>query len=214
MKYNPKIHHRKSIRKKGYDYAQKGLYFITINCYRRACLFGEIHQGKMILNEAGNIAQTCWLEIPQHFPNVVLHEFVIMPNHVHGIIEITSVAKSNGDTLDEDTVDGAAVDGAHVRANDYSPLQVPTPVPIPESLPEPMHTPVSIPGGAHPATFRSPSKTIGSMVRGFKIGVTKWMRQHTSIHSVWQHNYHEHIIRSNLAYYRISRYIRENPGNW
>lgn len=204
MKYNPKIHHRKSIRKKGYDYAQKGLYFITINCYHRTCLFGEIHQGKMILNPAGKIALTCWLEIPQHFPNVVLHEYVIMPNHVHGIIEITSGAKSLVATVDGDTVDGALV-----RANDYSPLQVP----IPESTPECMHTPVSIPGGAHPATFRSPSKTIGSMVRGFKIGVTKWMRQHTSIHSVWQRNYHEHIIRTNLDYYRISRYIRENPGN-
>ena len=86
MTYNPNIHHRKSIRLKGYDYTQAGLYFITICCQNRECLFGNIINGEMILNDAGNIANECWLAIPNHFPNVVLHEFVIMPNHIHGII--------------------------------------------------------------------------------------------------------------------------------
>lgn len=88
MAYNPQRHHRKSIRLKGYDYAQAGLYFITICCQNRECLFGNIINGEMILNDAGNIANECWLAIPNHFPNVVLHEFVIMPNHIHGIIEL------------------------------------------------------------------------------------------------------------------------------
>ena len=106
--YNPKIHHRQSTRLKGYDYSQEGSYFITLNLKDRKCLFGEIvtvddavgtshvrtshvmsRRQKMILNNIGKIANDCWLEIPKHFPNVILHEYIIMPNHVHGIIELT-----------------------------------------------------------------------------------------------------------------------------
>ena len=86
--YNPLIHHRRSIRLKGYDYAKEGLYFITICCFENKHLFGKIVDGVMVLNEAGKVAEKCWLEIPAHFKNVVLHAFVIMPNHVHGILEI------------------------------------------------------------------------------------------------------------------------------
>jgi REP element-mobilizing transposase RayT len=62
--------------------------------------------------------------------------------------------------------------------------------------------------------LRSPSKTIGSVVRGFKIGVTKWMRQNTNIYDVWQRNYHEHIIRNDQSYQKISNYIKNNPTKW
>ena len=91
--YNPNIHHRKSIRLKGYDYSKAGLYFITICVQDRKCLFGKIvgienFQPKMVLNDAGKIADECWLEIPKHFPNVVLHEHIVMPNHVHGIVGV------------------------------------------------------------------------------------------------------------------------------
>lgn len=88
MSYNPLIHHRRSIRLKGYDYSQAGLYFITIVCQDRAHLFGKIKNGEMVLNDAGCIADECWLEITNHFPNVVLREFVVMPNHIHGIVEL------------------------------------------------------------------------------------------------------------------------------
>jgi len=80
LKYNPNIGHRRSIRLKGYDYSQAGLYFITICCHDRSCLFGEIvgaennESCKMALNDAGKIANQCWVEIPKHFPNSVLHE--------------------------------------------------------------------------------------------------------------------------------------------
>ena len=87
MTFNPLIHHRRSIRLKDYDYSKEGLYFITFCCQNRRHLFGKIISGKMILNDAGKIAEKCWLEIPDHFKNVILHDFVIMPNHVHGIIE-------------------------------------------------------------------------------------------------------------------------------
>ena len=81
-------HHRRPIRLKGYDYAQAGAYFVTIVTHDRACLFGDVVEGKMRLNEAGQIARQCWVEIPRHFPHVELDEFVVMPNHVHGILVI------------------------------------------------------------------------------------------------------------------------------
>jgi putative transposase len=94
-KYNPNIHHRRTIRLKGYDYSQTGLYFITICTKNRGCLFGEIRNGKMVLNDAGDIANKCWYQITNHFPNTILHEHIIMPNHVHGIIEITVGANNH-----------------------------------------------------------------------------------------------------------------------
>ncbi len=81
-------HHRRSIRLKGYDYSQEGAYFVTIVTWRRDFLFGEIVNGEMILNEHGQIADECWREIPNHFPHVELGAYVIMPNHMHGIILI------------------------------------------------------------------------------------------------------------------------------
>jgi REP element-mobilizing transposase RayT len=79
--YNPNIHHRHSIRLKGYDYSQAGFYFITICVHDRECLFGEIEINKMVLNNAGNMVETEWLKIPGRFPNVQLHQYVVMPNH-------------------------------------------------------------------------------------------------------------------------------------
>ncbi len=89
MKYDPNKHHRRSIRLKGYDYAQAGAYFVTIVAHQRECLFGEVVDGEMVLNEYGRIVEKWWNQIPVHFPNVEICAFVIMPNHVHGIIVIT-----------------------------------------------------------------------------------------------------------------------------
>jgi hypothetical protein len=88
MSYNPEIHKRKSIRLKGYDYAQAGLYFITICVQNRECLFGHIENDEMILNDAGKMVQHEWEILPERFQNMELHEFVVMPNHFHGILEI------------------------------------------------------------------------------------------------------------------------------
>jgi putative transposase len=90
MIFNPNIHHRKSIRLQGYDYSQTGLYFITVCTHDRLPLFGKITDGIMQLNDAGQIAQEEWQKSANIRPNIVLHEFVIMPNHLHGIIEIQS----------------------------------------------------------------------------------------------------------------------------
>src|SRR6187402_2254625 len=87
-KFDPKKHHRRSIRLQRYDYSQAGAYFVTIVTHERDCLFGEIENEIMLLNDYGKIAEECWIAIPEHFPNVILGGYVIMPNHVHGIIVI------------------------------------------------------------------------------------------------------------------------------
>ena len=85
--YNPKYHHRRSIRLKGYDYTQAGLYFITICCQNRACLFGEIVNHEMILNDAGKMVLKWYYELENKFADIRCHEIIVMPNHVHFIIE-------------------------------------------------------------------------------------------------------------------------------
>lgn len=88
MSYDPHINHRRSIRLKGYDYSKAGLYFITICIQNRKCLLGEITNGEMKLNDAGKMVETEWLKLSERFKNIVLHEFVVMPNHFHSILEI------------------------------------------------------------------------------------------------------------------------------
>jgi REP element-mobilizing transposase RayT len=162
MVRNPGKHHRRSIRLKGYDYSRAGMYFLTVCTQDRACLFGDVVDGEMQLNEAGRVAEQCWRGIPFHFPDTVLDAFVIMPNHVHGIVA--------------------------VGAKNFSPLRSPL--------------------------RAGTSRTIGSVIRGFKIGVTKWMRQNGLIHEVWQRNYYEHIIRNDESLNRIRQYILDNPARW
>ena len=198
MKYNPQIHHRKSIRLKGYDYSREGLYFITICCHNRDCLFGEIIENndlinptqQMILNDAGKIAIECWLQIPEHFPNVILHEHIIMPNHIHGIIEL------NG-SLDFG-VQNVMVQNVGVQ--NFEPLP-PTPPPQP-------------PSRQQNAFQKIIPRSIGSIIRGYKIGVTKWFRKNTDLQTVWQRNYYEHIIRNEQSYQTIAEYIITNPEKW
>jgi len=172
MKYNQDKYHRRSIRLKGYDYSQAGAYFLTICTHGRECLFGEIVDGEMRLNDAGLFVKQCWFDIPRHFPHAELDAFVVMPNHVHGIIVITD----------------------SVGAKDFSPLFSPLPA---------THTPLI-----------SPPRTIGSIVRGFKIGATKWFRTNTDISIVWQRNYYEHVIRDEADLHRIRQYITDNPMCW
>lgn len=225
--YTPHLHHRRSIRLKGYDYSQPGLYFITICCQDRACLFGNVMDGEMKLNDAGKITDEYWMEIPKHFPNTVLHEHIVMPNHIHGIIELTNVRAEN---IPPRQIESTSSEWAEpVGAKNFSPLQSPqqsppewakniSPQPIESTSPiwakniSPKQTPQQTENiSSRPV---SPSKTIGSVVRGFKIGVTKWMRQHTDIYHVWQRNYYEHIIRNEKSYLRIAEYIINNPATW
>jgi putative transposase len=77
---------RKSIRLKEYDYARAGAYFVTICSWNKQCVFGTVEEDTVQLNELGRVVESCWQEIPEHFAKVELDEFIIMPNHIHGII--------------------------------------------------------------------------------------------------------------------------------
>lgn len=171
---------RKSIRLKGYDYSQEGLYFVTICTQGHICLFGEIYQHEMILNEVGKMVEKCWLDISYYFPDIALHDYVIMPNHIHGILEII------------------------VGTNNNSSEKI--------------------------GIFESPKRTIGSVIRGFKNGVIKRLKetglleqilannysplQQIKRNSIWQRNYYEHIIRNENSCNKITDYINLNPSNW
>lgn len=86
MRFNPDIHHRHSIRLRGYEYSHAGAYFVTLCTWQRECLFGEIVDGDMVLNDMGSIAAAAWNDLSNHYIHVELDAFVVMPNHVHGII--------------------------------------------------------------------------------------------------------------------------------
>ena len=89
MKFDPFKHRHHSTRLRGYDYSQAGAYFVTICVQQHQCLFGDVVNAEMDLNELGTIANECWLAIPEHFPYVELDEYVVMPSHAHGIVVIT-----------------------------------------------------------------------------------------------------------------------------
>ncbi len=108
IKYNPQIHNRQSIRLKGYDYSQAGLYFVTLVVNSKKMLFGNIEKNKndviyneLIINEVGEMLKEEWLKITQRFNNIRLHEFIVMPNHFHAILEIENqIAKKKlGDVI-------------------------------------------------------------------------------------------------------------------
>ena len=94
MKYNPRIHHRRSIRLKGYNYSSAGAYFITICTYKKEWLFGNVINGEMVLNEYGQIVAQHWQKLPTHHPRLRLDEWVVMPNHLHGILILTDNVNS------------------------------------------------------------------------------------------------------------------------
>ena len=90
MRFDPEKHHRRSIRLPEYDYAGPGAYFVTICTQGRVCLFGEVVNHTMVPNDAGRMLQTAWDELPDRFPGVDIDAFVVMPNHIHGIIALTA----------------------------------------------------------------------------------------------------------------------------
>jgi len=102
MPYNPEIHHKRSIRLKGFDYSRNEAYFVTVTAQGRECLFGEILRDDMRLNAAGEMVQREWLALEERFPSVHLDEYVFMPNHFHGIVVI-------GENEVEATVAGAVL---------------------------------------------------------------------------------------------------------
>ncbi len=95
MKYNPDIHHRRSIRLKNYDYSCAGMYFVTICIENRECLLGEIIEGQMHMSDAGRIVAETWQWLASQHDYIVLDEWVIMPNHIHGIVTIVDAGRGD-----------------------------------------------------------------------------------------------------------------------
>lgn len=159
---------RHSIRLPGYDYAQEGWYYVTICTRQREKIFGTIENDTVTQNDLGRATDEIWRMTAIVRPNVYLDEYVIMPNHVHGIIHI---------------------DRGHERANAQGVCNTP---------------------------LRSPSQTVGAIVRGFKSAVTARYNRisNASQQPIWQRNYYEHVIRDADDLERIREYIKNNPKNW
>jgi putative transposase len=186
MKFDPKIHHRHSIRLQGYDYSQSGAYYITIVTFGRECLFGQVINGEMRLNQSGQIVQRAWFDLPNHYPHVELGAFCIMPNHAHGIIVLDDGGR--GGSISKIPVPIMAISNE-------------TPLPAGEQ------TRPYIVAKRHP---------LSEIVRAFKSFSARRINalRKTPGLPVWQRNYYEHIIRDDDDYNRIQLYIESNPVNW
>ena len=183
----PPSRERRSIRLLHFDYSQTGAYFVTICAWDRMCLFGDIVDGEMRLNDFGRAAHEVWERIPAHFATVETDAWIVMPNHVHGVIFIAG-PDARG-VPNAGTTAGEWVAPRPTRATHASPLQRPS----------------------------GPSKrSLGAVVGSYKSAVSKrinesgWSRRT----SVWQRNYHDHIIRDTMSLDRIREYIAQNPARW
>ena len=180
-----------SARLRHWDYSTNAQYFVTICTAYKICWFGEIINETMELSEIGKIAQKCWNEIPFHFPFVKLGAFVVKPNHVHGIIIIDKSEYKN--------VDVAINVDVTVETQYFASLPSPSLIPS-----------ISSTNGNK---FGPQSQNLASIVRGFKIGVTKFAGINT-MEFKWQSRYHDHIIRNEESFQRIEHYIINNPARW
>jgi REP element-mobilizing transposase RayT len=192
MPYNPAIHNRHSIRLSGYDYAQPGAYFLTINTHKKEHLFGRVVDGVVQLSPVGEIAQEQWLKIPDHFSNVVLDAFVIMPNHLHGILLI-----SEGQ-------------GGHCKGKAFDHF-------FPKNMIKCFTRTARVAeSNAFPERLGSQSGSIPAVVQNFKSITSRKINKllETPGSTIWHRNYYEHVIRDEEDYDRIVGYIRENPRKW
>lgn len=236
-KYDPQKHHRRSIRLKGYDYTQPGAYFVTINTQGRVHLFGDVVDGEMVLNAFGRVAATYWQRIPRHVPHVQLGTWVVMPNHIHGIIIIT-------DDGNDDAGRGRAFPNSPTNTSDQGNAAGPRPKTATgecPALPQPQRNDdkgeaFQLPPGntmvveeanvfyqerpntgcPAPTTTNAPSGSLGAIIGNYKSTTTRRinkMRQTPGDH-VWQRNYWEHIIRTPESHVRIEDYILNNPARW
>jgi len=156
----------------------------------RECLFGTITDGVVTLSPIGEAARKCWLEIPRHYPVVQLDEFVIMPNHIHGIIKIMLNDNTNAgvQNLEPQRLKLQCLKPQHHDPQHNKPLRHAFQKIIPRSL--------------------------GAIIRGFKIGVTKWCTLNNRGDFTWQRNYFEEVVRDENGLQAIRQYIINNPSKW
>jgi REP element-mobilizing transposase RayT len=197
MSYDPQKHNRRSMRLKGYDYTQAGAYFVTICTQRRIRFF----QNERLYR----IAAQCWQAIPDHVPSVELDEWVIMPDHIHGIIVI--VDSDDTERKGHNDHDDLLRTGVQLNAP-------PTNLKDPQRHPK-RHTEPTTRDPANRFSIISPHRnTLAVIVRTYKAAVTTLCHRVGYNEFGWQRNYHERIIRTEADLSRIHQYIIDNPLNW
>ena len=192
MTYDPERHHRRSIRLKEYDYSQVGAYFITIVTQDRACLFGEIMDGKMHLNDAGRMVEKGWLELNRKFPTIETDEYIVMPNHFHGIVVIVGADLR---VCPDTTVGADLCVCPNVMETD------------PRVYPCELGAHAGAPLPSIIQWFKT--MTTNEYIRGVK--TSGWLPFRGRL---WQRNYYEHIIRDDESLNSIREYITNNPLQW
>lgn len=202
-RYDPKtvndtgLPQRRSIRLKGYDYSQVGLYFITICVQNRERLFGEIINGEMILNDAGMMIEKWYYELMNKFADIKCDEMIVMPNHFHCIVE--NVGTVGADLRVRPDINGQPVGNGLSVGNGQTHRSAPTLPILGEHVGSPLHAVVQ--------WFKTMSTN--EYIRGVKkLGWKPFDGR------LWQRNYYEHIIRNEQSYQTISQYIINNPVKW
>jgi len=185
MKFYPQKHHRRSIRLKNYDYASEGAYYVTVVTQGRECLFGDIVEKEIRLNEAGKMVFKWWNELPNKFPKVTLGEFIVMPNHFHGILIIEEIV-------------GAVLP---VCPNDES-----MPVKMGEHVGSLLQRP--------DARLSQMIQWFKTMTTNEYIRGVKQLGWRPFAGKFWQRNYYEHVIRNEKELKQKTDYILDNPSRW
>ena len=208
---------RKRLRLKGYDYTSAGAYFVTICVHRQFQhfnIFGKIEDQKMKLNEYGEIVSACWTDLPNHYFNIELDEYIIMPDHVHGIIKIIN------DDVTNDRVPNDDVRNHDNVGNGFKPFPTPSSEPFPTPTPSPSLKPFPTPSSKQFPTLSLSSSSgikkhgLPEIIRGFKtfssrrINESKFKQRFQ-----WQKSYYDTIIRNEITLHAIRQYIKNNPKN-
>ena len=233
---------KKRYRLPGYDYSAQGYYFVTICTKDRERFFGQVVQERMILSAIGEIAERFWLEIPARFPNIQLDAWVIMPNHIHGILVIEAQGNQGGNggikdnrcnKKNDDDKGGRGWGRGRGRCGN-APWRVPTsidtstpkliPTSIDTSTPKLEPTPrlVSTPRPTYKICYTPMfsgihplvKNSISSVINHYKGNVKRFCNQNHMAYFAWQSRFHDRIIRDERALQTIRRYIKENPLRW
>ena len=188
-----------SHRLKNFDYTSNGAYFITIVTKNRDHFFGEIIDNKMVLNELGKIARDEWFKTPEIRPdmNLTMVEFVVMPNHIHGIIYI---GENKFNMVNKNAV------ARNDRRDAMHGVSTIHGIPKTYGL-------IDLNDNNYKNKFAPQRKNLSSIIRGYKSAVTRKSRQITPDFA-WQPNYHDRIIRNDNEINRIREYIINNPKLW
>ena len=205
--------HRRSIRLKGYDYRQAGAYFVTLVTAGHECIFGDVKNDLVVLNNTGCLVSALWQALPSHF-SIALGDWVVMPNHLHGIIILQNGdGGGNGDRGGGGRGEASGANILDSKTNslpDASPLRARSRARSPSVKWEKPENPPGRPNGTE-------SGSLGAIIQNFKSITTRRvnnLRPKAASESLWQRNYHEHIIHSDQEWDVISRYIIANPIRW